>query len=329
MTADLTSRATELVHRLGLCARDVTPGVTPLTGGVASDIAAVTWPGGHAAVKFALERLRVAAEWRVPTSRNAAEYAWLAYAGACLPGAAPALFGRIPDLGGFAMEVVSGTLWKSAMLDGRSDGAEADAVARALGQLHAGAAGADFNRTPFMNADLFHALRIEPYLLHTSTRHPGLASHLAELAHVTGQGAQTLIHGDISPKNILIRDGAPVFLDAECASMGDPAFDVAFCVNHLILKGFHRPPARDALWGAALVFWHAYAACVTWEDTDALQSRVAALLPALMLARIDGKSPVEYLSAATQDDVRAASIPLIADPPARIADLIGRLTEMT
>ncbi len=324
----LTERATSLVHALGLCGPEVLPEVVPLTGGVASDIGRVVWPGGEAVVKFALEKLRVKEDWQVPVSRNAAEYAWLGFAGSVLPEVAPRLLGRSEALGGFAMEMVEGAeVWKGLMLSGRSWGEEAGAVGAALGRLHAASRAAWFDARPFDNMPLFHALRIEPYLLFTATRHPELAGRLEALSEGLETTRPVLIHGDVSPKNILIRGGAPVFLDAECATMGDPAFDLAFCINHLILKGFHLPGAQGALWASAAALWEAYAAHVTWEAAGALEARVAALLPALMLARIDGKSPVEYLDAPTRTRVRRAAIPLITDPAPTLSALIAHLKD--
>lgn len=322
----LPQRATDLVHRLGLCPAGAQPEVWPLTGGVASDIARVRWPGGEVCVKFALERLRVAEDWRAPVSRNAAEYAWLAHAGQTLPGSAPRLHGREARLGGFAMEFVTGaTLWKSALLDDRSRGGEAPAIGRALGRLHAASTVPGFDPASFRNAALFEAIRIDPYLRFTATRHPAVADRLTALADALARHDRVLVHGDISPKNILIRDGAPVFLDAECATMGDPAFDLAFCINHLILKGFHLPETRADLWSAPLALWAAYSPQVLWEDAAALEARTAALVPALMLARIDGKSPVEYLAPATRDQVRRVALDLLASPPADLVLLIRRL----
>lgn len=324
----LEERATALVRALGLCGPEVVPKVAPLTGGVASDIGLVRWPGGEAVVKFALEKLRVKEDWQVPVSRNAAEYAWLAFAGSVLPEVAPRLLGRSEVLGGFAMEMVEGAeVWKGLMLSGRSEGGEAPAVGTALGRLHAASRVAGFDAGPFDNMPLFHALRIEPYLLFTASRHPDLAGRIGALVNELEATRPVLIHGDVSPKNILIRGGAPVFLDAECATMGDPAFDLAFCINHLILKGFHMTGARGALWASAAALWEAYAAHVTWEAAEVLEARVAALLPALMLARIDGKSPVEYLEEATRDQVRRAAIPLIADPAPTLTALIARLKD--
>jgi aminoglycoside phosphotransferase (APT) family kinase protein len=322
----IETRARALVAALGLGrAEDVTE-VVPLTGGVASDIARVTVGERLMAVKFALGRLRVAAEWLAPVHRNRAEYAWLEVAGQVAPGAVPALYGHDAALGGFAMEYLAdGRQWKAALLDGGAAGPVAEAVADRLGRIHAVGARPGFDRGAFRNAADFHALRVEPYLLFTATRHDGVAARLRSLASGLDAAAVTLVHGDVSPKNIIVRDVGPVLLDAECATMGDPAFDVAFCLNHLVIKSVHLPESRAALRRAVMAFWRAYAAHVGWEPMAAVEARVAALLPALMLARVDGKSPVEYLTVAGQAEVRGRALALLSEPAGDLAALMARM----
>jgi len=325
---DLHRRCVDLVVDLGLGqARDVTE-VVPLTGGVASDIARVRVAGRDYCVKFALARLRVAAEWFAPTHRSRAEYAWLSVAGQAAPGSAPALFGYSGRLQGFAMDYVAGPevrLWKASLLAGVPPRDEAARVADVLGRIHAAGATPEFDRGPFDNAADFHAIRVEPYLLFTAARHPAVAGRLRDLAAGLDRAAVTLVHGDVSPKNILLRGQDPVLLDAECATVGDPAFDVAFCLNHLILKSLQLPDQRPALRAAVLSFWRGYRPHVVWEQPATVEARVSALLPALMLARVDGKSPVEYLSDTGRTLVRALSLPMIAEPAPDLDALLHRL----
>ena len=328
--ASLEGRCRALVAELALRPPGGIRSLRPLTGGVASDIAVVDLGERRICAKFALERLKVAADWHAPVHRNRAEYAWLEAAGRIAPDSVPRLYGRSERLGGFAMEYVSGEgvyLWKRALLGGAPDRGEAPAVARLLGAVHAGSARPGFDAAPFHNRDDFHALRLEPYLVFTAGRHPDLAARLTGLARSLHASERALVHGDASPKNIFLRGGLPVLLDAECATMGDPAFDVAFCLNHLILKAVHLPAGRSRLLGSVSEFWQAYAPLVDWEPPAELESRVAALLPALMLARVDGKSPVEYLDTREQARVRAMARPLIADPPPGIAGLLARLRQ--
>lgn len=325
--SELAARARALVAELGLTAARVDLSVRPLTGGVASDIAVVTLPGREVCVKFALARLRVAADWRAPVHRNRAEYAWLSAAGAIVPGAVPQLFGWSAAQNGFAMEYLAGPdvrLWKAELLAGHVPPLAA-AVGDVLGRIHAASTAPGFDRTPFANAADFEALRIEPYLRFTATRHPALAGRLSALADGLARADTVLVHGDVSPKNILLRAQRPVLLDAECATMGDASFDPAFCLNHLILKAIHLPASRAALLSQARALWSAYAHHVIWEPAATLSARIAALVPALMLARVDGKSPVEYLSPEGQARVRALSMSLIAEPPGSVPALIAHL----
>lgn len=325
MTQALIDRCTELVVDLGLATAGQVGQVTPLTGGVASDIARVDLPGGPVVVKFALPKLKVAADWQAPVHRNRAEYAWLEAAHAVAPENAPRLHGRSERLHGFAMEYLAGpdvVLWKRVLLDGQPPRGEAARVGALLGRLHAASAAPGFDRGPFDNSDDFHALRLEPYLLYTASRHPDLADRLTALAEAQYAARQVLVHGDVSPKNILLRGGAPVLLDAECATMGGPSFDLAFCLNHLLLKAVHVPSLRAALWREAAAFWAAYVPHVTWEPPAQLEARVAALLPALFLARVDGKSPVEYMGEGNAALIRQVARPLIAEPVPVLDDLI-------
>ena len=303
--------------------------VAPLTDGVASDIARVDLGTRHICVKFALPKLKVAADWRAPVHRNAAEYAWLSAAARVCPDSAVQLYGRSPSAHGFAMEYLEGPgvyLWKEALLARAPDRGEAPKVAALFGRIHAASAHSGFDRSAFHNRDDFHALRIDPYLCHTRKAHPALAPHIAPLEAMLYESAQVLVHGDASPKNILMRGDAVIALDAECATMGDASFDPAFCLNHLALKAVHMPDRHGPLMGQIAAFWRAYAAHIEWEPPAAREARICALLPVLMLARVDGKSPVEYLSDAGRQTVRDIAIPMIKQPPQDLGSLAARLT---
>src|SRR5262249_54910752 len=127
------------------------------------------------------------------------------------------------------------------------------------------------------------------------------------------------------PKNILLGPKGPVFLDAECAWYGDPAFDVAFCLNHFLLKCVARPWSSERFLGCFAAFANAYLDGVTWEPRDEIEGRVAALLPGLFLARVDGKSPVEYITDERDKRiVRDTAREILLTPPRRIADVASR-----
>jgi aminoglycoside phosphotransferase (APT) family kinase protein len=313
------------LDRLGLLAPGERPRFTPLAGGVSSDIWRVDLAAGPVCIKRALPKLKVAAEWRAPVERNAYEVAWMEAAGRLAPGSAPRILGHDPGAGLFAMEFLEPArhpLWKAELREGRADPAFAATVGRRLAAIHAGTAGDPAVATRFATDSIFHAIRLEPYLEATARAHPDLGPGLLELVKTTGATKRTLVHGDVSPKNILVGPAGPVFLDAECAWYGDPAFDLAFCLNHLLLKGVARPDRTAALLASFDALAHAYLRHVDWEPRGRLEERAAALLAALLLARIDGKSPVEYI---TRDEdrsrVRRIAMPYVAKPPKHLAIL--------
>jgi aminoglycoside phosphotransferase (APT) family kinase protein len=282
--------------------------VEALPGGVSSDIFRVDVSGRTFCVKRALAKLKVAQDWQAPVSRNRSEVAWLRTVGALLPEHVPALLGDDVEGGSFAMAWLPPTqypVWKSLLRDGAIDDATAAAVGDVLGQVHAATADRPDIAAAFDNDAIFHPIRLEPYLLATGVAHPDMAARLAELAATTQATKRVLVHGDYSPKNILIGPRGPVVLDAECAWFGDPAFDLAFVANQLLLKGVWRPQWRARYLAALKALVDAYRTHVRWEPWTALDARTAALLPGLLLGRVDGRSPAEYITTdADRDAIR-------------------------
>ena len=316
----------EALVRMGLVRGGEHPTFERLTGGVSSDIWRVEVPGRPAfCVKRALSQLRVAQEWKAPVERNAYEIAWMQTAATVVPEAVPRILGVDMQARLFAMAYLDPgryVLWKQQLRDGNASIATAQAVARALARVHAATAGQVKVAERFPTDDIFYAIRLEPYLVATGRRHPDLAPALNALVETTARSKRALVHGDVSPKNILIGPEGPVFLDAECAWYGDPAFDVAFCLNHLLLKGVWNRGAVDDFLACYDAFAAAYFDRVTWESSADLEQRTARLLPGLFLARVDGKSPVEYITQESERElVRRTAIPLLRQPPARLTEI--------
>jgi aminoglycoside phosphotransferase (APT) family kinase protein len=302
----------------------LTPGesfaVTSLSGGVSCDVWRVD-AAGHkpVVVKRALPRLRVAAEWLAPVERAASEVAWIKLVAGIHPHWVPKVLAEDHDRNLFVMEYLppeNHPVWKAELAAGRIDVPFAGKVGDALAQIHAATAGKPDIAKAFDNGALFHALRLEPYLLFTAEKHQGLASAIrAEAARIAASRI-AVMQGDISPKNILCGPDGPVFIDAETAAIGDPVFDLAFCLNHLLLKSVWHPEWTEDYARSFIALKDAYLAGVTWERASDVEARTARLLPMLFLARVDGKSPAEYLTEESDRAfVRAAAIQMIIEPP--------------
>jgi aminoglycoside phosphotransferase (APT) family kinase protein len=285
--------------RMGLLQPGEIPRIQTLTGGVSSDIVRADLARGPVCIKRALPKLKVAADWCAPVERNRWEVAWMRVVARVEPDAVPAVLGEDADAGMFAMAYLDEAqhpLWKSRLRDGHIDAGFATEVGRCMAHIHAATAGDAGVRERFATDHIFFPIRIEPYLAATGRAHPDLARRLDALARDTADTHLALVHGDVSPKNILCGPRGPVFLDAECAWYGDPAFDLAFCLNHLLLKCLWRPRWSARYLECFDALAAAYLENVTWEPHTRIEARGARLLPGLFLARVDGKSPAEYVS---------------------------------
>jgi aminoglycoside phosphotransferase (APT) family kinase protein len=328
MTSQRTPDAclVEFVRSAGVAGPAETLVFTPLEGGVSSDIWRVDLAQRSICIKRALPRLKVAQAWTAPIERNRYEWAWMEFAAAYCPGCVPEPIASDPVHGIFAMAYLDPgryPVWKRRLLDGVAEPGVAAGVATTIARIHSASAGDPDVAQRFATDPIFHAIRLEPYLLATALRHPRLAAALHALARRTAQTRRALVHGDVSPKNILLGPRGPILLDAECAWYGDPAFDAAFCLNHFLLKCIARPASRDDYLACFEAFAHAYFTGLTWEPRAAIELRIASLLPALLLARIDGKSPVEYIRhERDRQRVRDAACPLIERAPQRLADVV-------
>lgn len=299
----------------------------PLTGGVSSDVFLVEDGERQFVVKQALAKLKVQDLWQADISRNRTEYEYLNFVGRILPDAVPKVFAA--GQGYFTMEYLGEGFanWKQMLLAGQCDVADATQAGGALGTIHRVSAGNAEAARIFDTTKNFHQLRTDPYLVTTGQRHPELREYFERETFRLESTRECLVHGDYSPKNILIGNGRQVILDCEVAWYGDPAFDLGFLLNHFLLKSLHHAPVDVGMNVLAEHAIREYFAerRLAAQKQDELDRRTAHLLLLLLLARIDGKSPAEYLrSDEKKDFVRKFVTHTLAAPDLTLSELSRR-----
>lgn len=333
-----------------------------LAGGVSSRTVRVKLRGGQEWVlKQALAKLRVKADWFSDPRRVHREALGMRALGELTPpGSVPKLIFDDETHHVLAMEAVPQPHenWKARMLAGRADAHFAAYFGSLLGQIHRGSAERSGELAhQFADRSFFESLRLEPYYSYSAVQEPRAAAFYERLIAETRATTTALVHGDYSPKNVLIVDGRTlservtttsrivsegefevhcepkpgpfplVLLDHEVCHWGDPAFDVGFALTHFLSKAHHRPQIRSAFVGMATMFHSIYAACFTPDATPpSAAGRVRHTLGCL-LARVVGRSPLEYLSSVERERQREAVVRLILDEPRDIPELIKRFVK--
>lgn len=265
------------------------------SGGVSGEVRFEDGPDGPIVVKQALGKLKVAADWFASPARNAVEAACLRTLADVLGQASvPRVLWETNETHTFAMERLPTRLvpWKGRLLACDVDLSTARRVGQLLGQMHSRTAGrADLARQ-FDDLTYLFDLRVHPYHHRVAERQPGLAPAVHGVIERMLGSRQCLVHGDYSPKNLMTDGPDVVVLDCEVAHWGDPRFDVAFCLSHLLLKTIHSTQCPTALAEAARVYLDGYAA----EGLPVLDDELTRATGCLVLARVVGDSPVEYLT---------------------------------
>jgi 5-methylthioribose kinase len=277
------------------------PLIRKLSGGVSNKTLLLTRPNGESwVIKQALPKLRVQSDWFSDPARIQVEANGLRYLPRVTPSRSiPSLLFQDTAQNLLAMEAVPEPHqnWKEQLLCGDIDQQSFGQFALLLGSIHRESFGLRQELAPvFAAKQFFTTLRLEPYYEHSATVVRQAAPFLEELVAWTLSRSDTLVHGDFSPKNVLVRNGQLILLDHEVLHFGDPAFDIGFSLTHFLSKALHLPQKRQALLGAAQFYWRLYLGEVRAMPWIAhLDFRAAQHTLASLLARVCGRSPLEYL----------------------------------
>ncbi len=278
-----------------------------ITDGVSSDIWFVKTKNVKFCVKRALPKLSVKTNWFAPVSRSNYEAYYFKTCKQIIPESFPKVLGHDKTNYILAMQWFPSSdyqLWKKKLLANITLEEDALRVSKVLGKVHYSFLNDKKIEKTFLNDKTFHDIRIEPYLLFTSKSYPSFQKSFLSMAEKLKTNKKTLIHGDYSPKNILIGKDYPVILDAETACWGDPIFDLAFCLNHIVLKSIlHRNKKNNHI-KVFDCFVRNYFKYFKVDNKKRVIKNFLKLLAMLLLARIDGKSPVEYFNIKKKNIVR-------------------------
>jgi len=330
--------AASYLRETGAIPPDAPVVVRELAGGVSNVVLRVDVEGGESfVVKQCRERLRVAVEWRARLDRIWAERAALGVLGDLLPrGASPTVLfeDRAEYLFAMTRAPDDSETWKARLMRGDAEPAIAARLGTLLATIHAEAPPHPALGSTLADASLFEELRVDPYYRTTAAAHPDLAPRFAALIDRMSLPAdrRSLVLGDFSPKNILVHAEGVVLLDFECAHAGDPAFDLGFFLSHLALKRIH------GVLGAGGTTWRGLTEAFLTAYHDRLGDRLgpaSELVPravehaaACILARVDGKSPVEYLDERGRETARRSALALFDARPETWAGMIETLEDV-
>lgn len=325
----------EWLRSTGHISPDEAPRIEVLAGGVSNRTVRVerTTPHRDAwVIKQALPKLRVDVDWYSDPARvhrEALGLRWLerlAPPGSIAPRVAEDQTHHV-----LIMQAVPRPHenWKTALLAGRIDPALCQQFGKLIGTIHREAfLRRDELFEDFSDRSFFESLRLEPYYGYTAQQVPTAAGFLQALMDATRARQLTLVHGDYSPKNILVHNERLVLLDHEVIHWGDPAFDLGFGLTHLLSKARHLSHLQTEFAAAARAVWQSYLVTLQASPWQAgLEQHVVRHTLGCLLARVAGRSPLEYLDRQERAAQQQRVLQLLHSVPDTVEELVQRVVE--
>jgi 5-methylthioribose kinase len=274
--------------------------VEVLTGGVSNVVLAITTSDKKLVLKQALAELKVAEKWEADQRRAIVEANAISLFHKLSPDQVPNLVFLDPERFILILDrvPVGSTVWKTDLLDGVINPDVAGVLGKTLAQWHNFGQTNKEARQQFMEDSLFEQLRVDPFYRFVASKNDLLKPKINELISELEGDKTTIVHGDFSPKNIMVGMDEQVYiLDFEVTHVGNPVFDLAFLLAHLLCKLFrtNEPLDEKMLIASAQRFISSYKEIRSISESLSLHTVLIAL------ARVEGKSPVNYLDKTQQD----------------------------
>ena len=305
--------------------------IKKLEGGVSSDVYKVQTNSKTYCIKRSLPKLRVMKEWFADTKRLKYEYLWLKHCKKIIPNSIPNIYQFSAKQDFLILEYLNEknyTTLKSKLLKKDIDIYIINKISKNLSKIHKESKGGLVKKKFINNSKNFYDLRLDAYFNEVGRVYPNLKKIIKNIIKNYKKYSSTLVHGDFSPKNILIFNNNIKYIDAETCNFGDPVFDVVFFSNHLLLKSIHIPDKKNKFIKSYENFFNTYLKSIKFSQRKNFIDRCIAMVPIMLLARIDGKSPVEYITKKNiKNKIRLLSFNLINNPPKSLEYLIKMINE--
>ena len=303
---ELTAQnAAEILHARGHLPSTQGVTVRELSGGVSNAVFLIEHGSERFVVKQARGKLRVAADWQCSVERIWREVDFLKACGELISPeqsqryCVPQVLWVDRDLYSYAMTAAASeaVTWKTELMSQLFYVTDAHAAGRLLRDIHWRSWHNAALAEQFADRTFFRQLRLEPYYLAAAEAYPRLRAPLHELVSRCWNEQHALVHGDFSPKNLLTFHSKVMLIDFEVGHYGDPAFDLGFFLTHLVLKSIHLPGFRKKLGILIEWFWTGYAGYLNSSpELHQVLQRTIQHLAGCLVARVHGKSPVDYLT---------------------------------
>ena len=297
-----------------------------LEGGVSSEVFKVKTKKKLYCLKRSLPKLRVKKDWFVNTNRLKYEYLWLKHCKSIIPNGIPNVYKFSSKKDFLILQYLDEKKYKNLkiqLLEKKINYKIIEKISKDLFKIHINSTNKYIKKKFSKNSKNFYDLRLDAYFKEVGRMHPSLNKKIKNIIENYKINSSTLVHGDFSPKNMLIFNKTIKYIDAETCNYGDPVFDVVYFANHLLIKSIHIIEKKKQFINCYSIFLYTYIKSLKIDERDKFFKRCVAMIPIMLLARIDGKSPVEYIKKnAIKNKIRLLSFRLINNPPKSFEKLI-------